>query len=189
MNGKYKDFTKDILFVIAAVGVVSIAATSPNFLLKIARYVIKNRKYLKNKYDEKKVAKAIQRLKNNRLIILTEEDGKFKVELAERGKRKVEEIRFEDMKIQVPRIWDGKWRIIIFDIPEKQKKRARDALREKLQKLKFYQLQKSVWVCPYPCEKEIQFLCELFGINPFVNIIIADKIYNDIQLKKHFKLL
>ena len=55
--------------------------------------------------------------------------------------------------------------------------------------LGFYQLQKSVWAIPYPCEKEIQFLCELFSINRFVNIITADKIYNDIILRKYFDLL
>ena len=92
------------------------------------------------------------------------------------------------MKIEKPKIWDGKWRIVIFDIP-KHKKRARDALREKLKELGFYPFQKSVWVFPYPCEKEIQFLVELFDIWPYVNLIVAENISNDIKLRKHFKLL
>lgn len=186
---KYSSPSKDILLGIALTGAIAIAATSPFFLVNLAKFFIKNKKYIKKEYDEHKVAKACERLKRNRLIILKETDGKFTVELTDKGRKRVEEIKFDDMAIKVPLAWDKKWRIIIFDIPEKQGKRARNALREKLQKLGFYQLQKSVWAFPYPCEKEIQFLCELFNISRFVNIITADKIYNDIIVKKYFKLL
>lgn len=190
---RYKELTKIILLGLATTGLIAAAATSPYFLINIAREIKRNRKYirkkLKNQFDERRIAKALKRLEENRLIILTEKDGKFKVKLTEKGKRKVKEIQFENMKIKKPRTWDKKWRIVIFDIPDKYKKRARDALREKLKELKFYPLQKSVWVHPYPCEKEIQFLCELFDIAPFINIITAGNIYNDIKLKKNFKLL
>jgi len=186
---KYSALSKDIILGIAAAGIIAVAATSPFFLINLAKFFIKNKKYLKKEYDEHRVAKAFERLKRNRLIILKETDGKFTVELTDKGRRRVEEIKFSDMAIKVPLVWDKKWRIVIFDIPEKHGKRARNALREKLQKLGFYQLQKSVWAFPYPCEKEIQFLCELFDIGRFVNIITADKIYNDIIVKKYFKLL
>jgi len=184
-----KNISNDILLCIAFAGVISVAATSPYFFVNIAKFILRNKKYLKNKYDQNKIAKTLERLKRNRLIILNEKDGFFNVELTREGKRKIEKIKLENLAIMTPKFWDNKWRIVIFDIPEKQRKRARNALREKLQKLGFYQLQKSVWAYPYPCEKEVQFLCELFDIYRFVNIITADKIYNDILLRKHFKLL
>lgn len=189
MPRKYKGIAKEILLYLATAGGILITATSPYFLLNIAKGIIRDRKYIKKKLDERKIAKILERLKRNRLIILSEENGKFKVELTEKGKRKVKEIQFRNMKIEKPESWDGKYRLVIFDIPEKHKKRARDALREKLKELGFYPLQKSVWVCPYPCEKEIQFLVELFDIYPYVNIILAENIYNDLKLRKHFKLL
>lgn len=188
MKDRYSQLTKDILLSLATAGVIVVAATSPFFLWNIARAIFRNRKHIKKELDRRKIERAIERLKKNRLIILTEKDGKFKVELTEKGKRKVKEIQFENMQIEKPTAWDRKWRIVIFDIPDKYKRRARDALREKLKKLNFYQLQKSVWVHLYPCQKEVQFLCELFNITPFVNIIVAEEIYNDIKLKKHFKL-
>jgi len=187
MSRKYGKLAKNILLGLSVSGVFAIAATSPFFLLNIARCIKKNRKYFKKKFDERKIARALERLKKNRLIILREQDGKFQVELTKKGKRKVEEIQFENMFIKKSSSWDGQWRVLIFDIPDKYKK-ARDALREKLQKIGFYQLQKSVWVHPYPCEKEIQFLCELFNIAPFVNIIQAGKIYDDVKLRKYFSL-
>ncbi len=189
MSEKIKGISKDIILYIALAGMISIAATSPYFLINIAKLILKDKKYFESKYDKNKVAQALERLKRNKLIILSEKDGEFAVELTEKGKRKVKQIKLESMKIETPKLWDKKWRIVVFDIPEKQKKMARNALREKLEKLGFYQLQKSVWAHPYPCEKEIHFLCELFDIYRFVNIITADKIYNDVLLRKYFKFL
>jgi phenylacetic acid degradation operon negative regulatory protein len=61
--------------------------------------------------------------------------------------------------------WDGYWRIVIFDIPEEDKK-LRDALRYKLTELGFGQWQRSVYITPFDLEEEMnQFLKinELFG--------------------------
>ena len=60
------------------------------------------------------------------------------------------------MKIRKPAKWDGKWRIVVFDIPENLRS-IRQALREHLCRLQFYQLQKSVFVLPYECGDEIEF--------------------------------
>ena len=59
---------------------------------------------------------------------------------------------------------------MIFDIPE-QYRRARHALKNKLSELGFYPLQKSVWVHPFPCETEIEFLKNHFNIKPYVHIL------------------
>ncbi|OGZ73039.1 MAG: CRISPR-associated endonuclease Cas2 [Candidatus Staskawiczbacteria bacterium RIFCSPLOWO2_01_FULL_38_12b] len=167
---------------------VVVASTSPYFLINIARAIIKNKKYSKNKTNEQKIVKSLRRLRENKLIILQEkEDGKFIIQLTKKGKRKIKEINIEKLEITKQKVWDKKWRIVAFDIPEK-KKNGRDALRQKLQELNFYQLQKSVFVCPYPCEKEVHFLSEFFDIGDFVNIIIADNIYDDVRLKNHFDL-
>lgn len=188
MARKYSPITKEILLTIALTGIVVVASTSPYFLINIARAIIKNKKYNKNRINEQKIVKSLRRLKENNLIILEEKkDGKFMVQITDRGKRKIEEINIEKLEIKKQDIWDKKWRIVAFDIPEK-KKTGRDALRRKLQELNFYQLQKSVFACPYPCEKEIHFLAEFFNIGNFVNIITADKIHNDIRLRKHFDL-
>lgn len=83
---------------------------------------------------------------------------------------------------------DGKWRIVVFDIPEK-KRHGRDALREKLCELGFYELQKSVLVFPYPCQDELDFLIEYFGLRRYVRVGILETIDNELHLKKYFQLL
>lgn len=188
MRERYGELAKNILSGLAIVGVVAVAATSPYFLVNLLKQINRNKGYPGKEFEKRKIKNAFERLRRNRLIILKEDNGKFTVEITEKGKRKVKEIEFDHFKIETPAIWDKKWRIVIFDIPNRNN-RARDALRDKIKRLDFYQLQKSVWVCPYPCEKEIQFLAELFNVYPYVNIITAENIINDVKLRKYFNLL
>lgn len=67
---------------------------------------------------------------------------------------------------------DGFWRVVIFDISEKQKTK-RELLRQKLKEFDFYMVQKSVFVSPYRCEKEIQVLCNILGLDNEVCVITA----------------
>lgn len=190
MKTRYNNITKDILIALALAGVFTIACTSPYFLTNMAKFILNNKKY-KSKYKDaniKNLSKSLAGLNKNKIIIVKEDKNGFRVSLTENGKKVVAQIQFENMKIEKQKIWDKKWRMIIFDIPEKKGKNARNALTIKLKNIGFYQMQKSVWVCPYPCEKEIQLVCEIFQINPYVNIVTAEKIYNDDIIKKYFKL-
>ena len=138
--------------------------------------------------QRRKFSQAIWRLKRDRLIITSQKsDGTFVVKLTEKGKRKVKEFRFADMQIPIPKKWDGKWQIVIFDIPNKRNA-GREALRSKIKELDFYQLQKSVWVFPYPCEQEIEFIVEFFHLYPYVQLIEATKIKSDTKLRKYYGL-
>lgn len=83
---------------------------------------------------------------------------------------------------------DKKWRIVTFDIPEKFKK-ARNALREKLKDLGFLKYQKSIFIYPYECKDEIDFVIEFFDIRPFVRYIEAENLDNEIDFKRRFQLL
>src|SRR3989338_415485 len=188
MRGNNSQITKEILLTVAMAGLVVVAATSPYFLINLAKAFIKNKKYEKSKQNEQRIIRSLRHLKKNNIIILKDlGDGNFTVRLTEKGRGKVQEINFERLEIKKQDTWDKKWRIITFDIPE-NRKAARDALRGKMKELKFYQLQKSVFACPYPCEKEILFLCEFFDVFKFVDIIIAEKIHNDAALRRVFKL-
>ncbi|MBI2041804.1 MAG: hypothetical protein HYT20_02150, partial [Candidatus Nealsonbacteria bacterium] len=87
-----------------------------------------------------------------------------------------------------PKKWDGKWRIVIFDISQ-PKLSKREAFRGKIKELGFYPLQKSVWVHPHECKGEIQVLKDFFGFsNKEIGVITAEKIDEDFFLRKIFKL-
>lgn len=96
--------------------------------------------------------------------------------------------KLDTMIIQKPEKWDGKWRIVIFDIPEFNKQ-LRDTLRLKLRQLGLIELQKSVFIHPYECRNEIDFVIELYGPCRYVRFIEAVSIDTELQLKKKFHLL
>ena len=131
--------------------------------------------------------KSLKALKRDRLIDF-KEDGKFsEIVITGRGKEKLLRYNLDDLEIKKPKRWDGVWRVVTFDIPEDIRS-ARDALRDKLKDLGFYQLHKSVFVFPYPCLSEIQFIEEIFKIGPYINFIEAKTIESDDWLRSKFNL-
>src|SRR3989344_3005352 len=92
----------------------------------------------------------------------------------------------EKLKLPSKKKWDKKWRIVLFDIPE-PKKKTRDALRRKLKKLGFLEFQKSVFIFPFPCRDEINFIINFFDIHDNVFYLEAP-ISPDASFRSHFKI-
>lgn len=83
--------------------------------------------------------------------------------------------------------WDGKWRLVIFDIPE-ESATQRDLLRRLLRKNDFYKLQASVFISPYPLNREaIDYLKET-GLIEFIRIMKVDEMDDDSDLRRKFNL-
>ena len=97
-------------------------------------------------------------------------------------------LRYKLNVLEFPRSkrWDRKWRIILFDIPE-SKKKIRDALRKKLKEVGCLEFQKSVFVYPFPCNDEVNFIINFYNISECV-YYLESPITPDLRLQKHFKL-
>jgi DNA-binding transcriptional regulator PaaX len=83
--------------------------------------------------------------------------------------------------------WDGKWRLVLFDIPIAANK-SRDKLRRLLKSNNFYKLQGSVFISPYPLNREAIIYLKATGLIEFIRILRVDEFDDDSKLKKHFKL-
>jgi DNA-binding transcriptional regulator PaaX len=122
------------------------------------------------------------------LVEVRHEGAQIHISLTNEGKKKAGYMQIDDLKIQRPKKWDGKWRLVIFDINE-LKRGHREAFRGKLKELGFRLLQKSVWVHPFDCEAEIELLRSFFGLRENdLRLILAERIGNDSQLKEDFRL-
>ena len=87
-----------------------------------------------------------------------------------------------------PKVWDKKWRIALYDVPTGERLK-RDAIRAALQRIGFFQLQKSVWVYPFDCGKEIHFLISFFELTPKeFRLVTTGSIGDDALLRKRFRL-
>ncbi len=105
--------------------------------------------------------------------------------LTDHGKKRALYYKIESMEIQKPKQWDKKWRIVLFDVPEKRKG-SRDALRTWIKKLGFIELQKSVFILPFDCRDEFDFIVEFLGIREYVRFVVANEVDNEEYLKSRF---
>lgn len=138
--------------------------------------------------NKQSLKRAIKNLYKSKLITEKQNpDGTITIVLTSEGKKKALTYDLDKMQIKKPVKWDKRWRIVLFDIPNKQKK-IRDILRFHLKKLGFYEFQESVFLHPYDCKDEIDYLIEFYDIRKFVRFIITDSIDTELHLKSHFNL-
>lgn len=131
---------------------------------------------------------GIRKLYQSKLIDYKEnEDGTTTIILSEKGKRKVLQYDIDKMKIKSSNCWDGLWRMVVFDVPETLKN-GRNALSGKIKELGFYPMQKSVFIYPYQCKNEIDFIVEFFGLKKYVRFLTVKETDIDLHLKSHFGL-
>lgn len=116
-----------------------------------------------NKYA---LSQAIKRLRQRRLIEQDDKNAeKIIIRLTQEGKI------FLLAKKNASEIdWDGKWRIVIFDIPE-SKKLVRNVLRRKLKSWGFERWQKSVWASKKNLTEPLRSLIKDLEIEDWVLVI------------------
>lgn len=139
-------------------------------------------------FNEYNFNRSFKRYCKRDLIQVFNKNNQIFYRLTDEGFKKLTACKYKKSFLTVNKKWDGFWRLIIFDIPE-NKKLAREALRWKLKQFNFFPLQKSVFVFPFKCEKEIKSLVDFFGIEEHVEIILAKSLgLKEEKLKNIFRL-
>ena len=177
------EIVKDILRWLVISGAVYIAATSPYFILNLMKALKNSRKYPK-----KRVYDTFYRLEKEGCIQIKKTNKQIYISLTKKGKKKAGWLQIDSLKIKRPKKWDGKWRVVIFDIVE-LKKTYREAFRGKLKELGFYPVQKSVWACPFDCRDEINLLRDFFGLTENdLRLLVVENMGEDREFKDVFNL-
>lgn len=170
-----------VLAAIAVTGLLAFAAVAPN-ALKLLDYLPNERYNLR--YRAKSAA---GRLIAKGYATWIEKDGKKFLRITQKGRKA---FTFEQAKVELKnqkKKWDGRWRMIVFDVPERRR-HVRHRLREVMLEIGFVRLQDSVWVYPYDCEDFVALLKAELKIGKDVLYAIADTIEHDKSLRLHFKL-
>lgn len=129
--------------------------------------------------------RTIKRLEKQKMVEIVKQENSSIIKITKKGQRKVLKYSLNSITIQKPNVWDGKWRLIFYDVIG-GKRNVRDKFRSFLKLTGFYQLQESVYLHPYPCEEEIEFFKYYLGIGSEVRIIVAEKIENDQEFRDYF---
>jgi DNA-binding transcriptional regulator PaaX len=181
------EITETIIMGIFWAGTITVAL--PLFsVLAIPKIIEYTKRIIKNNKNKRDFYNVFSRLKKQGLIKIINKNGQIYISLTTEGKKKAGKYQVDNLEIKKSKKWDKKWRILIFDIMDKQRIK-REALRGKIKELGMFQLQKSVWIHPYDFTKEINLLRSFFGLTKDeMQIITASNIENDGLAKKFFGL-
>ena len=177
------EIVKDILFWLMLGGAVAIAATSPYFVHNALGAFHKQKKY-----RPQSVGNAFKRLLREGAISLQKHNHQVYISLTKEGRKKAGRFQLNDLEVKKPKKWDKKWRIVIFDVDNRERFK-REVLRGFLKRLGFYKLQQSVWIHSFGCSDEIALLKDFFGFtSKEVRLIVAEQVENSEVLIKKFHL-
>lgn len=173
------EIQKIVLTTIATAGLLGVALVAPNALATLRKLGVDITGRKRESVDN-----ARRKLVNDGLLAY---DEKRRLYVTKKGEKKLNIFARRDCKIDKPKKWDKKWRVLIFDIPENRKS-MREKVRRTLLEIGFVRLQDSVWVYPYDCEDFIVLLKTDFMIGKDLLYMVVDMIENDKELRNGFKL-
>jgi len=174
--------------IIRALGIgvgISFALANERTSYKMSKILIKKifglDKKPKNSY------RSFYRLRKQKLIDVKKVGDQEIFYLTEGGRDVFLRFNYDNIKIKEPRIWDRNFRMVLFDIPEKKKK-ARNIFREKIKEMNFVRFNDSVWIYPYSCQEEIDFIANYLKIGKYVHFALVKDLTNRDYLEKYFRV-
>ncbi|KAA0550079.1 phenylacetic acid degradation operon negative regulatory protein PaaX [Bacillus sp. BGMRC 2118] len=123
-------------------------------------------------HNDQAVRAAISRMLKQGWVESEKQGNKSYYYLSDRGSVRMEEAADRIFKLK-PEKWDGKWRILMYTIPE-EIRNIRDELRKELVWSGFGTFSNSCWVSPNNLEKQVNDLINKYEIAEYVDFFEAD---------------
>ena len=166
-------------------GTLSLGIIAPNSIQALDKPLQKYFQAMDKRQRNRELQRLTTYMKRKNLL---ENDYQHGLVLTKKGYDRARKSNINSLKIDTTIKWDHTWRIVLYDIPENHKN-GRDTLTRKLRNLGFYQLQRSVWIHPFPCRREIEVLTAYCGIEKYVSYIETTYIDKQEILLKKFSLV
>ena len=141
---------------------------------------------IKEKEDPKTgyaLSRAMKNLVEAGCAELHKSDNRNYFKITKKGKTKLNAIQLEGEEALIPAVWDGRWRIVLLDLPE-NRKNERESLRYLLKKAGFVCLKNSAWISPFPLEHLFMNIKKDLGLTTEVMVIVTE--YLDEESQKAF---
>ncbi len=176
-----KSLSHILLIIVAIAGAITLSAAAPKMFKLFDQLYWANQKLKglprgeKYKRQFKIVQRSFYYLREKGYVdIKPLTEGDFKVTLKQKGRKKIINLNYETLTIAKPSKWNGKWWLVLADIPVKSRYLA-DKFRAKIKQLNFYPLQRTVWLFPYDPTDEILFISGFLKIDQFVTLMRVDE--------------
>ncbi|MEK7509342.1 MAG: hypothetical protein AAB605_01365 [Patescibacteria group bacterium] len=174
-----KDALKRIILdTVKISGLLAVAVIAPNVVGAMAKLGL-----VPSPRQREVIGRSCERMIRSGLLVRVDS----KLRLTKRGEAALRQLEAREYSRRTWPRWDGRWRILMFDVPE-YRRGVRVQIRHTLQQIGFVRFQDSVWVFPYDCEDLITLLKADFHIGKDVVYLVADTLEGDNALRKHFRL-
>ncbi|MFB4158244.1 phenylacetic acid degradation operon negative regulatory protein PaaX [Geomicrobium sp. JSM 1781026] len=123
-------------------------------------------------HNAQAVRAAISRMQKQGWVQAEKRGNRSFYSLTTQGQKRMREAGkriFNDVEKE----WDGRWRMLIYSIPEDQRK-LRDELRKELGWSGFGSLTHSCWLTPHRLEDQVQQLSKRYGIAEYIHFFTGD---------------
>ena len=154
--------------------------------------------WVSRRYKRHNFSRLIQKQLRTDYIEKRVKDGEVYLRLTSQGKKVI--TRDFPVLSLANRKWDKKWRVIIFDFEELNRKK-RDRFRSKLKELGFGMLQESVWITPHDVAQDMYefleaskmdsqvFVLEVSTILASDQLLLVNKIWKIFELNERYENL
>lgn len=180
---------KDVLVLLGAGSFIAASLIMPGLPLALKPFLDAKKRKEQNewkKFNSWRLKQILKRMYDQKLVEIAETEHGQVVKISDKGKKKLLKYNIDEMTLN-EKDWDGKWRIIIYDILT-GKQQERELFRRTLKRMKFWQLQKSVYLTPFGCKDEIEYLRQVCDIGKEVLILTVSGIENESAYKEYFGL-
>src|SRR3989338_1452058 len=183
--------TKEVLALLGAGTFLAVSIIFPGFPMAAKPFIDIVKEAGRNKRQKEwerfnlwRLRQVIKRMQNSKLVEVKEEKGVPIIKITHKGKQKLLRYKIDEMVLDESN-WDSKWRLVIYDV-QTGKRANSEMFRIMLNKLRFLKLQKSVYLTPFKCEDEIEYLRLLFEIGNEVQILKVGSLENEAAYRRYF---
>ena len=173
---------KAVLGVLAVSGLVALTALAPALVVG-AGLVSRQMGYKLGS----RARTAAGKLAEQGLLRFVTKQGRTYIEITEKGRHVMAfEAQRTAERLKKKR-WDGRYRLVIFDIPERRKA-VRRQLRYLMHTYGFLRIQDSVWLYPHDCEELVVLIKAELRVGKDILYGVLESIEHDDWIRKHFNL-
>ena len=123
-------------------------------------------------HNEQSVRVAVSRIMKQGWLDSEKKGNKSYYSLTPRGTMRMEEAAVRIFNL-TPHEWDGKWRMLMYTIPE-EKRQIRDELRKELLWSGFGSFSNGCWISPNNLEKEVKLLIDKYDIQSYADLFVSE---------------
>lgn len=175
--------TDEVLRLAAGGACLTLGLLAPGSVVGLSKPLDRLLDKLDKRDREREMRQVVYRMKERGLLVGDYEHG---LQLTAKARRRLAKVEIDALVLKPKKIWDGRWRIVVYDIPSSQQT-ARHQLQSNLLRYGCIMLQKSTWITPFPCRQDVAAIASQYKVDSYISFFEAINLDNAEQMIKRFQ--